>query len=147
HPRACCRSWIYLSSPDGDWFLPNNLSKSRIRGLERGQTERFQKLGEVCQRFSLRQTKRRPDQTSLTAQTLLSTKPWGRPMSRRRFSSRSVATRADRLGQAIHRLPSGKTDLARPGKRRSRSRARVVNRRTTAGLPPALRRSCTPSGR
>src|SRR5262245_55986160 len=49
----------------------------------------------------LRLQKRSPDQVSSMAQTLLSTRPVGRMISRRRSSVRSVAMPDDFLGQAI----------------------------------------------
>src|SRR3979490_3296379 len=47
-----------------------------------------------------------PDQTSSTAQTFTSTSPLFSPKSRMLFSSRSVGTLADFLGQETQSIPS-----------------------------------------
>src|SRR5262249_52696549 len=61
-----------------------------------------------------RKTRRRADQVSSTAQTLLSTRPLARAMSRTMFSLRSVSTPEAFLGQQIQRAPSGsKADFRR----------------------------------
>ena len=57
-------------------------------------------------RCSTRTTNRNPDQTSVTAQTLLSTSFDLRQKSRIRFSLRSVAIPDDFFGQQIHRPPA-----------------------------------------
>src|ERR1700719_1270074 len=69
-------------------------------------------------RSSLRTTSFRPDQTSVTAQTLTSTKPRGRPTSRIVFSVTSVGTFEDFLGHEIHSSASGGSCLRSPGSKR-----------------------------
>ena len=65
-------------------------------------------------RFSTRWTSRRPDQVSSIAQTLLSTRPRGRPISRRTSSVRSVCD----AGAALRpRDPESAVGEDRPGER------------------------------
>src|SRR5215472_281 len=70
----------------------------------------FLRLGRSLSRW----TKRSPDQVSSTAQTLLSTKPASRPISRIRSSVRSVSTPEAFLGHAIHNPPAGERSPTRP---------------------------------
>src|SRR5205814_10067137 len=72
-------------------------------------------------RSARRTTKRRPDQVSSMAQTLLSTRPVSRPRPRTSASPRSVATPEDLLGQASQRPPSGSSRAGNPGRSRPSS--------------------------
>ena len=95
-----------------------------------------------------------PDQVSSIAQTLLSTRPFGRATSRMAFSSRSVGTPDARFGHATHR-PAGGVDGAGQTRRAgARARHAVVKKTTTskepracvrAPLPAAARRACVRS--
>src|ERR1700675_3151437 len=67
---------------------------------------------------SLRTTSFRPDQTSVTAQTLTSTKPSGRPPSRIVSPVTSVGISEDFLGHETHSSASGGRCLRRPGSKR-----------------------------
>lgn len=65
----------------------------------------FETLRFLCQRSFVRKTNLSPDHTSSTAQTFTSTKPADKPKSRIIFSSKSVGTLEDFLGQETHNIP------------------------------------------
>src|SRR5262249_54962269 len=93
NPQWCREEVLCLISPPS--------SKIRvIRGIE---LDYFLGLGRSLTRI----TKRSPDQVSSTAQTLLSTRPACKPISRTRSSVKSVGTPEAFLGQAIQRPPAG----------------------------------------
>ncbi len=88
-------------------------------------------------RSSLRTTKRRPDQFSSIAQTLLSTSPLARPYARTCESFNSVASGELCLGQATQRPPDGSSrDAARSKRRLSSPSERTKTMRTSNGPFP-----------
>src|SRR5712692_2593383 len=91
-------------------------------------------------------TSRRPDQTWSIAQTLLSTRPVGREISRTTCSVMSVGTLAARLGQAIH-SPQAGAIRARSESSCAASSARQTAKKTmtSKGTSPS-RLSCTVTG-
>src|SRR4029077_17695366 len=87
-------------------------------------------------RFSLRQTTRRPDQMSVTAHTLLSTRPSGRNTSRTVSSVMSVGTFGAFFGPQIHSPPSTSSPFNSFGTSRSSSARDVWNESTTSLVAP-----------
>src|SRR5262249_14897215 len=92
------------------------------------------------------------DQTSSTAQTLTSTRPWPRANSRMMFSLRSVDTPGVALGEVLlgHATQSAPAGVVRGWStvHRADSRFNVVQkvRMTSYGPEPARRRASTSSG-
>src|SRR2546427_568356 len=97
-------------------------------------------------RFSMRITKRSPDHVSSIAQTLLSTRPSGRPTSRSASSVRSLSTPELFLGQAIQSAPAGSSARASFAKWRSRSAREVVKKTTRSSGARTRLRTSTRSG-
>src|SRR5204863_960086 len=103
-----------------------------LHGHQEGDERRQPVVHPLTGRFSLRHTNRSPDHTSVTAQTLLSTRPWGSPTSRRTSSVTSVGTLEARFGQATQNPPAGVIDAATSGNRRSSCRRSVTKRTATS---------------
>src|SRR5262249_18028249 len=106
-----------------------------------------EKEGSYVFRSRRRKTKRRPDQVSSMAQTLLSTRPEARPTSRTTSSVRSVGTPDARLGHATQSPPdvwSCPAALANSATRVSRE---LMKRRITSYVSaPNSEATLTPSG-
>ncbi len=77
-----------------------------------------------------------PDQTSLTAQTLISTRPASSPLCRIKSSVRSVVTPDAFFGHEIHNMPAGASAFA-AGNNSSSSPARDLTNRKTKSRPPS----------
>src|SRR5690242_1614506 len=91
-------------------------------------------------RSARRITPRRPDHVSSIAQTLLSTRPEARKISRTTLSSRSVVTPDARLGHATHRPPAGVSRGLAFATAAASARFVVTNVTTTSSAPrPASR--------
>jgi len=76
-----------------------------------------------------------PDQTSVTAQTLMSTNPTPSPVSRTRFSLRSVTTPELFFGQAIQSIPAGARARAAAGMSSSKEARDLANRKMKSRFP------------
>jgi uncharacterized protein YbjT (DUF2867 family) len=96
----------------------------------------------VRRRFSARQTRRRPDQSSSMAATFTSTRPSGSAISRITLSVMSLRWPAARRGQAAQMAPSGNMRRASAGSSTPRSAEVVKNAISTSAAPtPASARS------
>src|SRR5208282_4011379 len=84
-----------------------------------------------------------PDQTSFTAQTLMSTRPALSPASRITFSVRSVETPELFLGQEIHSIPAGASAFAAAGNSSSSAARDLVNRKMKSKSLFLLARDCS----
>src|SRR5260370_10280934 len=87
-----------------------------------------------------------PDHVSSIAQTFTSTSPKPSPVSRTRFSFRSVGLPEAFLGQAIHNMPAEASLAVSTGKSFSSAARFSTKQTTTSALPDRRSVAATPSG-